>query len=102
MWSRTPTGHFTGFPRTSSPHFGELERLQPVKDCAVLSPRSPGAAGDRSYPCDRLALHFKIDFGVSIRCCRACMTQQMADRGQVDAGLEERDRRAVAAIPGPE
>lgn len=23
------------------------------------------------------------------------MTQQMADRGQVDAGLEERDRRAV-------
>lgn len=28
------------------------------------------------------------------------MTQKMTDRGQVDAGLEERDRRAVANAVG--
>src|SRR6266576_4269571 len=81
-----------GFPGFPTPHFLglNLEGLQPVEDRRVCAPWRARLARNRSDPRNRLTFHLQSNFRVSIRRGRARMTQIVADRRQVDAGLQER------------
>ncbi len=68
-----------GFPGFQLHISSGLQGFQPVKDRAVLAPGRAGAAWDRLDLGDGLALHFEVDFCVTIRCGWASVPQQMAD-----------------------
>jgi hypothetical protein len=63
-----------------TPHFLVVKETQPIENCVVSTPRCARLARNRFDPCDRLPLPLQIDFCVSIRRGKACVTEIVADR----------------------
>ena len=61
----------------------------------VSAPRRARPARNWLDLSDGLSFHLQIHFRVPVRGCRTGMTQQMADRRQINARLQQRYRRAV-------
>ena len=75
-----------------------LKGLQPIENRGVSAPRCARLTGNRFDPADRSTLHLQIDFRVTGRRGRAGVSEILADRRQVNAGLQQCYSRTVAQV----
>ena len=83
------------FRRSQLHILGPLKRLQPIENCGVSAPRSARLTWNRFDPAYRPTLHLQIDFRVTVRRGRTGVSQILADRRQIDPGLQQRYGHAV-------
>src|SRR5215472_2205923 len=76
--------------------FWGLKGLEPIENRGVFAPRLARLTGNRFDPTDRLTLHLQIEFRVAVRRGRAGVSQILADRRQIDTGLQQGYSRTVA------
>ena len=84
------------FSRGRPVHISEL--AQPAGEVGAVQQQSPAGRwghGVREHLSESLALEIEIGAGITHGSVQACVAEPMTDGCEVDAGLEQRHRRAV-------
>ena len=72
-----------------------LETFQPLQNCLVRAPSGLAGTTHRLDAVDGITFHIEVDCGVSVCRCWACMSEPLADCGQIHTRLQEGDGSAV-------